>query len=827
MHTPLDSAGARTREEGNPLTLDYVKAPPRFEKLAYPEWRDFVKKFKAYRQRRGRQPIKSQFGDDVLTVLELRVDDWEDLTSDEEVFNAVDLLYAPGSKLETIDRLESIKCTTSDREFSLDAIVHLINSFKEVIRLSAAAGTEVPEKMLKRLFVKSIKPERLKMVVEAEEPKTWTEAARFAIGEVERFSRNAKELTGMTVKQSGLPSTAKTSTGVTSDMPAPESSSKKMKSSETESASAVGERKYHTRSREPVCYGCGRQGHTRNKCRFKDVPGFQAEGFRVPPKLKIPESFHVKSMKTGSDTDNLLRVTVLVGSRTVQALIDTGSAISTVSPGLLSEIRSHTPGVDLKERKIDKSVITANKSVTQCDTAVWLPTVIQQAVPVAVDHEFVVMDTGEALLLGMDILLPTGLLHHLPVGSIEDLQQDRRHADDKQYRPNEIPVFPEEEEVDIPEEGKTLCDTSDIIAAHHTVFDEDQLMLGARGVPAMDILIKDGAQPPHAVNPRQMSPNLKEALREELNHLRKSGIIRKMDTSEKIITTAPIVMVKKKDHTWRLCVDYRNLNKVIRPQPFPMENVQELLRRLQGATIFAVLDLRKGFHQMSLTPESAALTAGDRTELNRNLKPIDMTVVKKEPKSSDEEISVQVQEVLDKTMEAQRIILDSSEKHQKKVLKERTENIPNDKLQEGDLVLLAYPDRTPTKLTPRWRGPLAVVSHNKQSSLVEVQCILTNRIYKVHVNRLKLYNNSRDIPPADIAAVDIDHYTVESIAGHRVIDSKVKAGARRNRDFTARDMEFKVKWLGYDEEDDTWMHYSEIKSLSALEKYLVSNDIRR
>jgi hypothetical protein len=204
-----------------------------------------------------------------------------------------------------------------------------------------------------------------------------------------------------------------------------------------------------------------------------------------------------------------------------------------------------------------------------------------------------------------------------------------------------------------------------------------------------------------------------------------------------------------------------------------------------------------------------------------------MTVVKKEPKSSDEEISVQVQEVLDKTMEAQRIILDSSEKHQKKVLKERTENIPNDKLQEGDLVLLAYPDRTPTKLTPRWRGPLAVVSHNKQSSLVEVQCILTNRIYKVHVNRLKLYNNSRDIPPADIAAVDIDHYTVESIAGHRVIDSKVKAGARRNRTFTAKDMEFKVKWLGYDEEDDTWMHYSEIKSLSALEKYLVSNDIRR
>ena len=69
-----------------------------------------------------------------------------------------------------------------------------------------AAGSEIPGKMVRKLFIKAIKPERLRMVVEAEEPKSWTDAARFAINEVERFSRNAKELTGMTVKYQGTAS---------------------------------------------------------------------------------------------------------------------------------------------------------------------------------------------------------------------------------------------------------------------------------------------------------------------------------------------------------------------------------------------------------------------------------------------------------------------------------------------------------------------------------------------------------------------------------------------------------------------------------------------
>ena len=74
---------------------------------------------------------------------------------------------------------------------------------------------------------------------------------------------------------------------------------------------------------------------------------------------------------------------------------------------------------------------------------------------------------------------------------------------------------------------------------------------------------------------------------------------------------APVLFVKK-PHTvdeLRMCIDYRALNAITEKDRFPLPNMEDLIDRLHGATIFTTLDLATGYHQMRIEPEDTFKTA--------------------------------------------------------------------------------------------------------------------------------------------------------------------------------------------------------------------------
>ncbi|KAL0546548.1 hypothetical protein IC582_016459 [Cucumis melo] len=105
--------------------------------------------------------------------------------------------------------------------------------------------------------------------------------------------------------------------------------------------------------------------------------------------------------------------------------------------------------------------------------------------------------------------------------------------------------------------------------------------------------------------PYRMAPAELKELKVQLQELLDKGFIRPSVSP----WGAPVLFVKKKDGSMRLCIDYRELNKVTVNNRYPLPRIDDLFDQLQGATVFSKIDLRSGYHQLRIKDGDVPKTA--------------------------------------------------------------------------------------------------------------------------------------------------------------------------------------------------------------------------
>ncbi|GJU59439.1 putative reverse transcriptase domain-containing protein [Tanacetum coccineum] len=106
---------------------------------------------------------------------------------------------------------------------------------------------------------------------------------------------------------------------------------------------------------------------------------------------------------------------------------------------------------------------------------------------------------------------------------------------------------------------------------------------------------------PVARAPYRLAPSKLQELSTQLQELSDKGFIRPSSSP----WGAPVLFVKKKDGSFRMCIDYRELNKLTVKNRYPLPRIDDLFDQLQGSRVYSKIDLRSGYHQLRSKEEHA------------------------------------------------------------------------------------------------------------------------------------------------------------------------------------------------------------------------------
>ncbi|GJZ33032.1 putative reverse transcriptase domain-containing protein [Tanacetum coccineum] len=342
------------------------------------------------------------------------------------------------------------------------------------------------------------------------------------------------------------------------------------------SAAANNQRAPGANQRVVTCFECGVQGHYK-----KDFPKLKNNNRRKQARNGRATARVYEVGNAGKTPDsNFVTGTFLLNNRYAFILFDTGADRSFMSTAFSSLINivptalDHDYDVELADGKI-----------------IGVNTIIQGCTLNFLNHPFnidlILVELGSFdVIIGIDWLVK----YHAVIV-----------CDEKIIRipfGNEILIKAEDKS-----EEKRLEDVP-IVRDFPEVFPDDFLgILPTRQVEFQIDLIPGVA--PVARAPYRLAPSEMKELSDQLHELSNKGFIRPSSSP----WGAPALFVKKKDGSFWMCIDYRELNKLTVKNRYPLLRIDDLFDQLQGSSVYSKIDLRSGYYQLRVREEDILKTA--------------------------------------------------------------------------------------------------------------------------------------------------------------------------------------------------------------------------
>ncbi|XP_058753077.1 uncharacterized protein LOC131626262 [Vicia villosa] len=395
------------------------------------------------------------------------------------------------------------------------------------------------------------------------------------------------------------------------------------------------------RRAQGLCFNCDEKFITGHKCstnRFFILLA-EEEGVMVEPENENMEEHSMEAefkdtyfqlspqALTGHYHPQTLKFKGKIQGLSVMVLVDTGSTHNIMQPRIAHHLNLHTTPIN------QFSVMVGNGSHLQCEGICNNVQIFLQNKPFTLPFYLLPIE-GADIVLGMawlrtlgpiqaDFSIPSLTFQHqnTPLTLTGDPSSTPTNTTFHQLRqlihtdaiasfhlllmePIQQPPQTNEPNISTPSNQNPLpLPLTTLLTKFQSIFQQPKGLPPSRPHDHHITLLPN--TPPINVKPYRYPHTKKDTMTKMIQEMLQEGTIRPSTSP----FSSPVLLVKKKDGTWRFCVDYRALNAVTVKDRFPIPTIDELLDELNSATIFSKIDLCSGYHQIRLASEDTYKTA--------------------------------------------------------------------------------------------------------------------------------------------------------------------------------------------------------------------------